>query len=142
MEKVKLKNKIVAKRYIDSLYRYTFKDLLHFIQAIFESYEKGTAEIENIYLLLNELGYENLSQIKDIESVRDLITQKKEEWALLEDSEFLSYCLLDAFQRRLLTIIVDENVIKDCNSRITLTDDSIITFIKINQIDNLTFTTI
>ncbi len=138
------KLKLTPKSYLKNFLTYQFESLLLLIFELFESYQHGQKEIIEIEALLEEIGYSNLKEIPiyEIETIRTIVKSKLEEWERQEDSEYLSYKLMAAIQAKNIIVFVDNILIEDVEKPISITPDSIITFINKLKIGSISFKTL
>ena len=138
------KLKQTQKRYLKNFSTYQFESLIHLIFDLFDSYKHGQKEIFEIEALLEEIGYSNLKEIpnNEIETIRTLVQPKLGEWERQDDSEYLSYKLMTAIQAKSIIVIVDNKLIEDIEKPISITPNSIISFINNLKIGSITFTTL
>ncbi len=144
MEKVVVKIKKKSKNYIQDLWILTYPTLLHLIKALFEQHQKGRKDLQNIQLLLQTIGYQNLKDIPkaEISAIRQLIQTKMPDWMIYEDAEYLTYAFLTAFQQQEILILVDNVPIMDMNAPIQLHHQSTIAIISQPLLQTISFTTL
>jgi hypothetical protein len=144
MEKVVVKIKKKSKNYIQDLWVLTYPTLLHLIQALFEQHLKGRKDLQNIQLLLQTIGYQNLKDIpkSEIAAIRQLIHTQMPHWMIHEDAEYLTYTFLAAFQQQEILILVDDALVTDLNAPIQLHYQSTIAIIHQPLIHPISFTTL
>ncbi|MFB9076710.1 hypothetical protein ACFFLS_24155 [Flavobacterium procerum] len=139
-----IREKLKTKPYLKNFTVYTFPSFIHLILELFEKHEHGHKQIFEIELLLEELGYSNLKEIKksEIDSVKNLIISKLEEWELNDDSEILAYKLLAAIKNKNLTVYIDNQIIQDLEMPISITPESVIAFINNSKLNSISFKTL
>jgi hypothetical protein len=139
MNQVIVHPKVISKNYIKKIGGFRFRSLYDLIITLFETYEKGTEDYENIRLLLEATGYNNLKQIPETEMdhIRATISRMMPEWKKLDDHEYMTYLVLAAIGRKDIIVCIDDQLVNQFEVSIQIKDTSIISFInclKINQI--------
>lgn len=138
------KLKSTTKEYLKNFHNYKFESLLHLIFELFHNHKHGQKEIIEIEKLLYETGFSNLKDISktEINKIKELIRSMLKEWERLEEPEYLSYKLMAAVQAGNVVVIVDDKVIENFESPITIDHNSVITFINNSKLNSITFSTL
>lgn len=125
--------------YLKAICGFEFPTVLEVIIALFSTYKKGTADHENIELLLEGLGISNLKHIPidKYDEIKRFISSKKIEWEKFDDAEYCTYHLLNEIKNKNIIMLVDEMVIEDINTSIVIGESSVISFININYIKKI-----
>lgn len=145
MIQVSVQIKQTTKQYIRSLPTLYFNSLLELIWALFENYQPRTKNwIKEAFLFLKAYGVEDFSDIKDYEihHLIQVLRSDKKTYALIFDSEKLTYILLAGIVSGHIQVLIDNTSIDTINQPITLLATSTITFLDLNDISLLQFNTI
>lgn len=144
MIKLKTIADVLPKNYVKHLHGYRFASLLELVLSLFLLHKRGTRDLDDINILLEDLRYDNLKQIPDPEkeAIRHYVDQMMPEWKRDQDEEKQTYLLLASFLRREIVVFIDNTIIENIDNEIVLTDESIITFVDHSKISRITFTTL
>lgn len=135
--------KKAQKNYLKNIHHYRFGSLFQLVYELFDNHEHGHKELFGIEQLLEETGYNNLKDIPATEAARikKLIRSKLPEWERQEDAEYLGYKLMAAMHAGMVTVIVDDKVIHDPEQPISITPESLVSFINCGKLNSITFST-
>jgi hypothetical protein len=142
--KIKLSPSILQKNYLKSLNKYHFDSLLHLCLMLFSTHIKGTQDLEEIYQLLDEIGYQNLKDIPadEMDAIAAYVELVLPDWKREQDPERRTYLLLAAIQRHDIVVLIDDDVVSEVQAEVLLEPDSVISFIDKNKLSRITFTTL
>jgi hypothetical protein len=144
LAKIKLAPSVLQKNYVKGLNQYRFDSVFQLCLSLFSTYRKGTQDVEDIYQLLDDIGYSNLKDIPadEIEAIAAYVEMLLPDWNSANDPERRTFLLAAAIQRRDLLVVIDEEVVNDLGTEILIAPDSIISFIDKRKISDITFTTL
>lgn len=144
MAKINLAPSVLEKNYVKALNQYRFDSVFHLCLSLFSSYRKGTEDVEEIYQLLDDIGYANLSDIPadEVEAIAAYVEMMLPDWNRENDPDRRTYLLAAAIQRQDVLVLIDDKVVDDLDTEILLAPNSIIEFIDKRKISDITFTTL
>ena len=122
-----------------------YDSLLDLIFELFSSKQLFSREAElYLYQYLEEAGLRDISDLsqEEAKSIQHYLFAQKDSFGLEKDAERLTYLLLAAIQRKSILVILDEDVIDQFDQGLTLKKDSVLEFIRVEKIDNISFKTL
>lgn len=133
--KIKASEKVIG--YLKNIPSYQFPTPFHLILSLFSTYEKGNKDIEDIQILLDYLGYNNLKEISSemLTEIEKIIRINQYEWEKLSDPERCTYLLLHEIKQKNILMVIDNKIIEDLTDKIKINPNTIISFVDFKYIN-------